>query len=84
MQGWREKRKLQNTVTWTNEMIEDLIDFMEIHPIVWNVKDKSYHDKDKRKEVMQEIAEKLDLPGTYIFLGINLYTNFCIFIFVAL
>jgi hypothetical protein len=41
---------------------------MEIHPIVWNVKDKSYHDKDKRKEVMQEIAEKLDLPGTYIFL----------------
>ena len=34
MQGWWEKRKLQNTVTWTNEMIEDLIDFMEIHPIV--------------------------------------------------
>ena len=65
-------------------MIEDLIDFMEIHPIVWNVKDKSYHDKDKRKEVMQEIAEKLDLPGTYIFLWINLYTNLCIFIFVAL
>ena len=60
---WRKK-----TVTWTNEIIEDLIDFMEIHPIVWNVKDKSYHDKDKRKEVMQEIAEKLDLPGTYIFL----------------
>ena len=34
MQGWWEKRKLQNTVTWTNEMIEDLIDFIEIHPIV--------------------------------------------------
>jgi hypothetical protein len=26
---WRKK-----TVTWTNEMIEDLIDFIEIHPIV--------------------------------------------------
>jgi hypothetical protein len=24
----------KKTVTWTNEMIEDLIDFMEIHPIV--------------------------------------------------
>jgi hypothetical protein len=24
----------KKTVTWTNEMIEDLIDFIEIHPIV--------------------------------------------------
>jgi hypothetical protein len=24
----------KKTVTWTNEMIEDLIDFMEIHPII--------------------------------------------------
>jgi hypothetical protein len=62
------KKNRMHFYTWTNEIIEDLIDFMEIHPIVWNVKDKSYHDKDKRKEVMQEIAEKLDLPGTYIFL----------------
>jgi hypothetical protein len=69
MAGKEETPKCRKkTVTWTNEIIEDLIDFMEIHPIVWNVKDKSYHDKDKRKEVMQEIAEKLDLPGTYIFL----------------
>jgi hypothetical protein len=24
----------KKTVTWTNEMIEELIDFIEIHPIV--------------------------------------------------
>jgi len=49
MAGKEETPKCRKkTVTWTNEMIEDLIDFMEIHPIMWNVKDKSYHDKDKR------------------------------------
>jgi len=48
--AWKEEtpKCRKKTVTWTNEMIEDLIDFMEIHPIMWNVKDKSYHDKDKR------------------------------------
>ena len=35
MAGKEETPKCRKkTVTWTNEMIEDLIDFMEIHPIV--------------------------------------------------
>jgi hypothetical protein len=35
MAGKEETSKCRKkTVTWTNEMIEDLIDFMEIHPIV--------------------------------------------------
>jgi hypothetical protein len=50
MAGKEETPKCRKkTVTWTNEIIEDLIDFMEIQPIVWNVKDKSYHDKDKKE-----------------------------------
>jgi hypothetical protein len=58
---------------------------MEIHPIVWNVKDKSYHDKDKSKEVMQEIAEKLDLPGTHgIFFYELICTLICVFLFLLL
>jgi hypothetical protein len=35
MAGKEETSKCRKkTVTWTNEMIEDLIDFIEIHPIV--------------------------------------------------
>jgi hypothetical protein len=35
MAGKEETPKCRKkTVTWTNEMIEDLIDFIEIHPIV--------------------------------------------------
>jgi hypothetical protein len=35
MAGKEETSKCRKkTVTWTNEMIEDLIYFMEIHPIV--------------------------------------------------
>jgi hypothetical protein len=35
MAGKEETPKYRKkTVTWTNEMIEDLIDFIEIHPIV--------------------------------------------------
>jgi hypothetical protein len=35
MAGKEETPTCRNkTVTWTNEMIEDLIDFIEIHPIV--------------------------------------------------
>jgi hypothetical protein len=35
MAGKEETPKCRKkTVTWTNEMIEDLIDFVEIHPIV--------------------------------------------------
>ena len=35
MAGKEETPKCRNKiVTWTNEMIEDLIDFIEIHPIV--------------------------------------------------
>jgi tRNA (Thr-GGU) A37 N-methylase len=35
MVGKEETPKCRKkTVTWTNEMIEDLIDFIEIHPIV--------------------------------------------------
>jgi hypothetical protein len=35
MAGKEETPKCRKkTVTWTNEMIEDLIDFIEIHPII--------------------------------------------------
>jgi hypothetical protein len=38
VQRRREKEETpkcrKKTVAWTNEMIEDLIDFIEIHPIV--------------------------------------------------
>jgi hypothetical protein len=35
MVGKEETPKCRKkTVTWTNEMIEDLIDFIEIHPIL--------------------------------------------------
>ena len=35
MAGKEETPKCRKkTVTWTNEMIEDLMDFIEIHPIV--------------------------------------------------
>jgi hypothetical protein len=35
MAGKEETPKCRKkTVTWSNEMIEDLIDFIEIHPIV--------------------------------------------------
>jgi hypothetical protein len=35
MVGKEETPKCRKkTVTWTNEMIEDLIDFIEMHPIV--------------------------------------------------
>jgi hypothetical protein len=35
MAGKEETLKCRKkTVTWTNEMIEDLIDFIEIHPII--------------------------------------------------
>jgi hypothetical protein len=35
MAGKEETPKcMKKTVTWTNEMIEDVIDFIEIHPIV--------------------------------------------------
>jgi hypothetical protein len=35
MAGKEETPKCRKkTVTWTNEMIEELIDFIEIHPIV--------------------------------------------------
>jgi hypothetical protein len=38
----------KKTVTWTNEMIEDLIDFIEIHPIAYvkpGIHDTSFASK---------------------------------------
>jgi hypothetical protein len=57
MAGKEETPKCRKkTVTWTNEMIEDLIDFMEIHPInnVWNSGQKVFmHFPDKTNNILK-------------------------------
>ena len=51
---------------WTNELVNDLIDLVEEREVIWNAKAKVYHDKDKRKDAVMEICDKLEISGKYL------------------
>jgi hypothetical protein len=59
----------KKTVTWTNEMIEDLIDFIEIHPIVAfeAIYEPMIHDARNFDEYTQVLAG--DTTSKMAFLG---------------
>lgn len=54
--------------SWTQNQIEALIDSYELHPCLYAVKHKDYHNKYKRNMALEEIVKKLNMlrPGTTI------------------
>ena len=55
--------KSMKSIPWTTEKITELIDLFEAHPCLYNVKDDSYHDRDKRKKATEDIAKALEITG---------------------
>lgn len=53
----------EKSVSWTVDLVERLIDLYESYPCLYNVKDKEYHDRDKRSKALAEIAGVLEVTG---------------------
>jgi len=47
--------------SWTQNQIEALIDSYELHPSLYAVKHKDYHNKYKRNMALEEIVKKLNM-----------------------
>ena len=51
---------------WTREKIEALAVFWQEKPILFNTKLHEYHDRNKRKAAISEIASNLDMDCKYL------------------
>lgn len=51
---------------WTREKIEALAVFWQEKPILFNTKLHEYHDRNKRKAAISEIASNLDMDCKYV------------------
>ena len=49
---------------WTVETTTKLIEMFEERPNLYNIKEKSYHNRDLRSKSLGEIATALHIPGT--------------------
>ena len=49
---------------WSYAKVEQLIDVIENRECLYNTKSKDYHNRDKRRSAMQEIATALTATGT--------------------
>ena len=58
--------------TWTTEKASELIDLYAERPLLYNIKDKKYRDRDLRSKALAEIASALDIPGLSIQLAQNM------------
>ena len=58
-------------------MISTLIELYEANPCLYNIKDSSYHYRDKKKKAISEIATALGIKGKHI---IILYLMFYYYI----
>jgi hypothetical protein len=56
---------MSKKLIWANEIIEELIELVESKEVIWNIKSKLYHDKDKRRDVVNEICNQLQISGKY-------------------
>jgi len=56
---------MSKKLVWTNEIIEELIELVESREVIWNIKSKLYHDKDKRRDAVNEICDQLQISGKY-------------------
>jgi len=56
---------MSKKLIWANEIIEELIELVESRKVIWNIKSKLYHDKDKRRDVVNEICDQLQISGKY-------------------
>lgn len=54
--------------SWTQIQIEALIDSYQLHPCLYAVKNRDYHNKYKRNMALEEIVKKLNVlrSGTTI------------------
>lgn len=43
----------------TKKVLEDFIEIYRTHPYLWKIKNKEYHDQDKRKSAYKLLIEKL-------------------------
>ena len=50
-------------VKWTSELVERLIALYEAYPVLYDVKEKDYHNRDKKAQVHEEIASDLQISG---------------------
>ena len=56
--GKDDKNKVKK---WSNEETAHLIDMLEERTCLWDVFDKSYHDKDKRAKALTEMEEEIGI-----------------------
>lgn len=55
---------------WTNEQEDQLIDFFENQPSLYDKRDPKYIQREYRYELIDEISAKLALPCTYDWLDL--------------
>ena len=56
----------KGAVSWTVNLVEQLIDLYEGVPCLYNIKDSEYHDRNKKNRAFAEIATTLGLTGMYL------------------
>ena len=61
--GKDDKNKVKK---WSNKETAHLIDMLEECTCLWDVFDKSYHDKDKRAKALTEMEEEIGISGADI------------------
>ena len=54
-------------LTWTVEKVSDLIDYYEGRPCLYDIKNKDYHNKDKRNNALEEMSELLGFSSKIVF-----------------
>ena len=62
---------LSRMATWSVQATTKLIELYEERPNLYNIKDKSYHNRDLRSKAYSEIATALDISGIIIQYIIN-------------
>ena len=48
---------------WSGEKIVSLIELYEANPCLYDTKCKDYHNRDKKKKAVAEIASTLEMSG---------------------
>lgn len=48
---------------WTMQKVNELLDFYEEEPILWNINHEDYHKKDIRQVALDRLSLKIDVSG---------------------